>query len=601
MSSSEPDGADAAPARVRHVADGVIGARRSGNAQTGSLCLTQRLGGVLRPTIEFGRWRAWLLLSRWLTAGRKRPWEGNDALSRWDDGAPRRSEGMEERPDGIEGEGDTAPTRRGVHRSRHRHPKLRAAAIVAGILVVVLALAGGIAVWKLNGNVKRVDVSKALGTDRPTPKANTKAAQALNILVLGSDTRTDLESKEFGEDTVEGGAHSDTNILIHISADRKRVQAVSIPRDSMVPAPKKCSATAPKEEWVVRQWNYNYNEGGPGCTIRALEGNTGIYIDHYAVLNFEGFASMVDALGGVEVCTPVAIRDEAASIALEAGRHTLMGMDALGYVRARKSLTGGSDINRIKRQQAFMSSVAQKAVSTEMLKRPDKLYSFLSAATKALTTDQNLGLSEMTEVARSLQNVGPENIEFLTVPIEPYPADSDRVQWSANADIVWASLRNDTRIGAPAPTPSASPRPSVTAADLTVTPDRITVEVLNGSGVKGVAKQAAEALRVQGFANVTTADAARGQGVTIEHSRAQAEAARTVAAAFPGATLRENAALGDTVRVTLGVESPAVVAVPNRLGTDPIPTPTVTASPSPDASGSTPTIETRTADENICS
>jgi hypothetical protein len=141
----------------------------------------------------------------------------------------------------------------------------------------------------------------------------------------------------------------------------------------------------------------------------------------------------------------------------------------------------------------------------------------------------------------------------------------------------------------------------VTAADLTVTPDRITVEVLNGSGVKGVAKQAAEALRVQGFANVTTADAARGQGVTIEHSRAQAEAARTVAAAFPGATLRENAALGDTVRVTLGVESPAVVAVPNRLGTDPIPTPTVTASPSPDASGSTPTIETRTADENICS
>lgn len=514
-------------------------------------------------------------------------------MSRWDDGAPRDDEG------GTEAE--EPATRREVRRARRRHPKLRIAAIIAGCLVVALAVVGAVAVWKLDSNVTRVDVTQALGTDRPTPKADTPAAKALNILVLGSDTRTDLQSKEFGDDTVEGGAHSDTNVLIHISADRKRVLAVSIPRDSMVPAPKKCSATAPKEEWVVRMWNYNYNEGGPGCTIRTLEGNTGIYVDHYAVVNFEGFASMVDALGGVEVCTPVAIKDQGANLDLEPGRHLLMGMDALGYVRARKSLTDGSDINRIKRQQAFMSSVAQKAVSSEMLKRPDKLFSFLSAATKSLTTDQNLGLSEMTEVARSLQNVGPENIEFVTVPIEDYPADKNRVQWADNADQVWTAIRNDQTIGAPAPTPSASPTTSESAQPLTVTPDRISVSLLNASGIRGVAKQAADALTVQGFGAVTTADAAHAQGTVVEYSTAQAEAARTVAAAFPGATLTANAALGDVVRVTLGVGSPAVVAVPNRLGTTPIPTPSVTASPTPNPSDSSAPVTTRKADENICS
>lgn len=501
-------------------------------------------------------------------------------------------------------------TRRGSHRRpgrRHRHPWLRRVAWVAGLLIVVLVVTVGAALWKLNGNVSRVDVTKAIGTDRPTPTAATKA---INILVMGSDTRTDLTTDEYGKDTVEGGAHSDTTVLVHIAADRSAVLAVSIPRDSMVPGPKDCSATAPKSEWIVRQWNYNYGKGGPGCSIRTLEGNTGIFIDHYAVLNFEGFASMVDALGGVEVCTPVPIDDEAAGISITAGRHLLQGHEALGYVRARKSLTGGSDINRIKRQQAFMSSVAQKAVSTEILKRPDMLYSFLSAATKALTTDQDLGISDMAEVGRSLQNVGPENIQFVTVPVEGYPKDPNRVQWAPNAEIVWDAIRNDKAIGAPDPTPSPGATPSATPSEpLTVSPARISVQLLNGSGVKGLATQAKAALQVQGFGSVTIGDAVgRTQGVVIEHSTYQAEAARTVAAAFPGAVLKPNTALGDTIKVTLGTGAPNVAEVENRLGTDPLPSPSVSASempsasasPSASSSGGWGDINTRTADESIC-
>jgi LCP family protein required for cell wall assembly len=515
---------------------------------------------------------------------------------------PSEVDGASERP--LRRRDPRRSDRRRSHRHTHRHPWLRRVAWVAGLLVVALVVTLGVAVWKLNGNVSRVDVSKALGTDRPTPTAKT---EALNILLLGSDTRADLSTDEYGQDTIEGGAHSDTNILVHISADRQNVLAVSIPRDSMVPAPADCRASTPKSAWVVRQWNYNFNKGGPGCTIRTLEGNTGVFVDHYAVVNFEGFATMVDALGGVEVCTPIAINDPASELHLTPGRHLLDGRDALGYVRVRKTITGGSDLNRINRQQAFLSSVVQKAVSTDMLKRPDRLFSFLNAATKALTTDPQLGLGEMTDVARSLQNVGAENIQFVTVPTEEYPKDHNRVQWTSAADLIWKAIRDDRAIGeesSPSPSPSGSPSATASAEPLTVSPARISVRILNGSGIKGLASQEAQALRVQGFAAVTVGDSpGASTGVLVEYSAHQAEAARTVAAAFPGAQLEQNSTLGDVIQVTLGTGAPHVAVLPNRVGSTPLPTPSVSASAPPQASGSaspSPSISTRSADESIC-
>lgn len=496
---------------------------------------------------------------------------------------------------------DHPRTRREIHHGR-RHPVLRAVLATVSLLLVAAIVFVGVAIWKLDNNVQRVDVSTAVGTDRPTAPA--RAAEALNILVLGSDTRKGLSTDDFGKDTIEGGDHSDTNILIHISADRRSVLAVSIPRDSMVPAPPDCSPTVPRNEWRIRQWNTNYTNGGTGCTIRTLEGNTGVFVDHYAVVNFEGFRDMVDALGGVDVCTPVAINDPASDLKLDAGWHTLDGHEALGYVRARKTLGDGSDIGRIKRQQAFMSSVAQKAVSTEMLKRPDRLFGFLNAATKALTTDPAMGLSVMSDVARSLQDIGPENIQFVTVPIEEYAPDPNRVQWADNAELIWKAIRNDQVIGAPDPTPE--PTPSDSPTQLTVSPDRIAVQVLNGTGVKGLAGQARTALLAQGFVTVDVGDAPAATGVVVAHSRYQADAARTVAAAFPGAVLQLDNTLGDIVQVTLGAGAPAVVEIPNRLGTTPLPTPSISApavgpSPTPSASPSGPPIQTRTADESICS
>jgi LCP family protein required for cell wall assembly len=464
---------------------------------------------------------------------------------------------------------------------------------LVGLVAALVVVVGGtaFAAWRLNANITRIDVSGAIGGDRPTQAAGTTGA--VNLLLVGSDTREGEGNDSYADnDGTLGGAHSDTNLLVHLSADRTWATVVSIPRDSMTKAPPDCSATAPKAQWDERQWNQNYRIGGTGCLIRTLEGNTGLRVDHYAVVDFRGFKQMVDALGGIEVCTTEAIDDPKTHLRLSPGRHTLDGRRSLQYVRVRKSVGDGSDLQRINRQQAFLSSVMQKATSTRLLAQPNRLYSFLDAATRSLTTNPEFGVGTMRDLAGSVRGIGLDRIQFVTVPTEEYPPDPNRVQWKASADEIWASLRADEQLGSdrkPTPSPSASP--------LTVSPDAVTVQLVNASGLSGLGRQVAAALRVQGFAGLATTNAPAGpKGVLVEYSGDRAEHARTVAAAFPGARTARVAGLGPSVRVTLGSGAEDVVEVPNRLGTRPLPTPSITATPTPSES-----IQTRTATTDICS
>lgn len=490
---------------------------------------------------------------------------------------------------------DAYPRRREVHGEQGGSRRSWRRWAVLALVTVLVVVGGGAAYafWRLNSNISKVDVSAAIGTDRPTRAP--QATKAVNLLLVGSDTRVGPGNDEIGMPADDPGQHSDTNLLVHLSADRTWATVVSIPRDSMTKAPPDCSPSAPKAQWVTRQWNHNYKIGGIGCLIRTLEGNTGVFIDHYAVVDFRGFQSMVDALDGVEVCTTEAIDDKNAHLQLSPGRHRLDGTQALAYVRARKSIGDGSDLGRITRQQAFLSSVAQEATSSQLLVQPARLFSFLDAATKSLTTDPGFGLGTMKDLAESVRGIGLKNIEFLTVPNEVYPADPNRVQWQASADVIWEALRADHKVNEGPGTATASP----TATPLTVSPADISVLVLNASGTPGLAAQARAALRVQGFADVQSgnATAAGGTGTLVEYSGDGAEAARTVAAAFPGARTEKVSGLGTTIRVTLGRGAANVVEVPNRLGTTPLPKPTVTAAaPTP-----APSISTRPASEDICS
>src|SRR6478609_5292947 len=319
-----------------------------------------------------------------------------------------------------------------------RHARRRRILAGLGVFVLVVVIGLGVAWWRLEGNISRIDVSGDLGT-RPTA-----AAGPLNILLIGSDNRDD---EGVPGASLSSGARSDTTLIAHVSADREHVTVVSVPRDSMVPAPPNCKNSTPKDQWVVQQWNAMFSIGGPACLITTIEGNTGLRMDHFAVVDFRGFRDMVDALGGVPICAPEAIDDPKAKLKLSAGRHVLDGPQALGYVRARKTLGDGSDLGRIARQQAFLSSVVQEATRTSLLVRPDRLFGFLNAATKSLTTDEQFDLGTMKDLASSVKDIGVKNIQFITVPVQEYPADPNRVEFAPSADVLWQTLVDDGVVG----------------------------------------------------------------------------------------------------------------------------------------------------------
>ena len=491
------------------------------------------------------------------------------------------------------------------HRNgRHRHPWVRRAAFgISALLVVVLVLGIG-AYLKLTGNIHRLDISGALG-QRPQQQATTDAKTnlpPLNIMVMGSDSR---QGTKLGQQQTEYGiygARSDTNLVVHLSADRKSAIVVSIPRDSMTKAPRDCkNKNDTVQDGVIRQWNSNFTLGGPACTIRTFEGLTNIYINHFVVVDFRGFERMVDALGGVTVCTPVAINDKDSHLVLPAGRSKIDGKQALGYVRVRKTLGDGSDLGRIDRQQAFMSSVVQEATKSSLLLRPDKLFRFLDAATKSTTTD--MGIGEMKDLAQSLRAIGMDQIRFVKLPTTTYAPDPNRVQWTPAAETIWAAMREDKPLPGtqrPSGTTSATASPTTTEK-LTVSPDTIQVRVTNDSGIAGLAKQASDDLTVQGFhvTSLVNGTGAPTHGVVVRYGPGMADAAKTVAAVFPGAQTRADGLLGSTIELSMGLDAPDAVEVPNRLGTQPLPKPSVTASGG--TATSTQTIDARTANQDICS
>jgi len=488
-----------------------------------------------------------------------------------------------------------------AYRRAHRHHWLRRGTFtVAGVLVLLLVV-GVLGAFKLNGNIIKLDVSRLLGK-RPQNSAvadRVTNLKPLNILVMGSDTR-DLGTTSYG---TSQGARSDTTLILHLSGDRKSAVVISVPRDSMTRAPRDCKdPNSTVADGPIRQWNANFSLGGPACLIRTVEGNTGIFIDHFMVLNFLGFQSMVDALGSVEVCVPTAVNDSKSHLKLPAGRSRVTGKQALAFVRVRHNIgTDASDLGRINRQQAFLSAVVQEATSSNLLLRPDKLFRFLDAATKSLTTDPAMGnLNALREVAQSVVGLKTSQVRFVTVPIEDYPPDKNRVQWSSSASSLWKSIRDDAPLPGSKPVPRPIPAGTATAAGpvLTIKPDQITVRISNASGVTGRARQAAEDLRIQGFHIIATSTGTDlRQGVTVGYSSPYFQEARTVAAAFPGATLVKDENAGNDIQVTLGAGSPYVVQVPNRVGTTPLPTRTATGAPTPSPSV---TIKARTASSDIC-
>ena len=316
------------------------------------------------------------------------------------------------------------------------------------ILLVAVTGTGFVMFRHFNGNLRQADIRGLLGA-QPVDMH----PQAENILVIGSDSRKGL-GKAYGTGLVTD--QSDTMMIIHIPADRKWAEVMSIPRDSWVDIPA-CEMSngqfsAPTQykinsAFATGNLNGNNTSLGVACAVKAIEQNTAIYIDHFIVVNFTGFQSMVAALGGVYECNPTPINDPNSGLHLAAGTHLLTPTQALGYVRARYTLGDGSDLERIGRQQAFMSSLISR-VKSELL-NPVAVYRFLDAATRSLTIDSQLGgITGLYNLGQSLRSIPTDKIAFFTIPNFPrgeqVPGDTANVLWTQPQDKeIFASFRDD--------------------------------------------------------------------------------------------------------------------------------------------------------------
>ncbi|WP_237304926.1 LCP family protein [Streptomyces qaidamensis] len=334
---------------------------------------------------------------------------------------------------------------RGLLRRRRRRWVRRTAFGVTALLVV----AGGIgwAVYaKLSGNITPDEAAAAelARYDRERPTSLVKDAR--NILLIGSDSREGSGNARYGRDS--GTERSDTTILLHLSAGRDSATAVSIPRDLMVNLPGCRRPDGSRSAPRFAMFNQAFQLGGSACTIRTVEKLTDIRVDHHVVVDFHGFKEMVDAVDGVEVCLRQPIDDRAAKLRLPAGRVTLNGEQALGYVRARKTLGDGSDTERMERQQRFLGALVNKARSNDVLLNPAKLYPVLDAATSSLTTDPELAsLRGLYALVRGLRDIPMEQVQFLTVPRESYAYDANRDQLvEPAAKRLFERLRTDTPV-----------------------------------------------------------------------------------------------------------------------------------------------------------
>ncbi|WP_369369642.1 LCP family protein [Promicromonospora sp. Populi] len=377
--------------------------------------------------------------------------------------------------------GATNPVKGPSHARTLKQAGGSASRVVGMVLVAAFSLAaagGAAAVTNLTGNIDTAEMT-VLGSDRPEVvlPEDPNAGTPLNIVLMGSDSRSGANDALAGGG--EMGARSDTTIVMHISGDRSRVELVSIPRDSTVDVPS-CTTSegATTAELYGTKFNAAFSQGvqaggdvasGALCTVKTIEQLTGVFINGFMVVDFAGFSSMIDAVGGVDVCVEEPIYSEKANnLTLDPGVHTLQGVTALDYARARTGtgLGDGSDLGRIGRQQEVLASLARKVLSQEVLTNPAKTLNFLNAVTDSLTMNEELAsIDGLAGLAYSMRAVRPDTITFMTVPNEYDPTNAANVVWTDEAVTLWDNVKNDRPVVAAPDAPSANASASAPTGD----------------------------------------------------------------------------------------------------------------------------------------
>ena len=384
-----------------------------------------------------------------------------------------------------------------------------------------------------------------LGT-RP-PKLNS----AMNILVIGSDSRSGRNGKIGGP---APGQRSDTVMVAHISPGGGRVTVLSFPRDSVVPiysCPSEPGFGGQTASAGVEQLNASFAAGGANCLWKTIEHVSGIHLDNFVQLNFTGFISVINALNGVPVCVPVAIhKTRYDRLKLTAGLHVLKGYKALEYWRLREDFGMGSDLQRIQRDQLLMVGLVQKIFKTRVLHSLSRTWAIINdiSKAKALTTDAGLTTGRIVTIARSLAGINRKDIQFIEVPVVTYPANPNWVEFNtAQTTKLFSAIERDRAVPAGLKKKSGKGAKGKKSAPVKlVSATKVSVTVLNGSGVNQIAGTTATALATRGFHILGTASAptySYAQSVVEYSSKADLAAADTVATQVPGAVVKQDSSV----------------------------------------------------------
>ncbi|OBJ54246.1 LytR family transcriptional regulator [Mycobacterium sp. 1423905.2] len=485
---------------------------------------------------------------------------------------------------------------------KKRRPMLLAGRSLAALFAIVaLVMTGGAWQWSSSKNSRMNTVSALDPQSGDIVDPNAQFGDE-NFLIVGMDSRAGANAEVGAGDTDDaGGARSDTVMLVNIPANRKRVVAVSFPRDLAI-NPIQCEAWNPdthkygpiydekKGTWGPRmvytetKLNSAFSFGGPKCLVKVIQKLSGLSINRFIAVDFVGFARMVEALGGVEVCSTTPLRDyELGTVLPHAGRQVIDGTTALNYVRARQVTTeSNGDYGRIKRQQLFLSSLLRSLLSNDTLMNLNKLNDVVNLFIGNSYVD-NIRTQDLVTLGQSLQHMAAGHVTFVTVPTGVTDQNGDEPPRTADMKALFASIINDdplplendqnaqtlgsTPTTAPTTTkktPPATPTNETERQQVTTTsPQEVTVQVSNGTSTTGLAAVAANQLQRNGF-NVMTPDDYPNtlKSTTVFFSPGNEQAAATVAAAFGSTKVERVTGIGQVVQVVLGPDFSSVTTPP---------------------------------------
>ncbi|MFB6840540.1 LCP family protein [Streptomyces sp. NPDC056361] len=437
--------------------------------------------------------------------------------------------------------------------------------------VLVGGAAGAYALYKkLDGNL---DVVEVVGKNASEGFAKGKA---FNILVIGTDKRTGEGNAGYGDKNSPG--HADTTILFHVSKDRTNATALSIPRDMKTDIPEcqtlqpdKTIKTIPAERDVRFNVSLGQNGRDAGCVMRTVKELTGVEVDHFMMADFNAVKEMTTAIGGVKVCVEKPVNDSKSHLKLPAGESVIQGEQALAFVRTRHSFGNESDLDRIKVQQQFLSSMIRQMKSDDTLTDPGKLLDLANAATSALTVDSGIGsLTKLQDLAGELSSIDTKNIAFTTLPVVDNPAEKVRatvVPDPVKAPQLFAMLQSDTSL-TEVKKQQQDAKNAQTQAQAALlkgarsTAAEVRVDVFNGSGVRGAAQSTINWLQNdQGVTRSTNKSNApeKAAKTTLTYAPNQADQARKLAdmMGLPASALKpgtQDAGVREPMTLVLGAD-----------------------------------------------